>query len=517
MCGVLGVIGSPQASRRVLLGLTLLQHRGQDAAGILTHDETGFHFVKNTGLVDAVFNAENVASLTGPMALGHVRYSTVGRSELSSVQPFVANYPYGIGMVHNGNLVNFKTLSRELRETSRRHPLTQSDTETILNLFAESISRAPASETLSFRTVCQAVQEIFTRAVGSYSIVTMIAGFGLVAFRDPSGIRPLVHAKRKENEFEDSHLFASESTVAGFLGYEPAQDVAPGEVIAVTLSGQVHRAKISAAPTAGSTARTSEAAPCMFEWVYFASPQAEIESSTVYNARIHLGRNLARSVRAEMAAGRIQPDLIVPVPETARIAAIALSEELGIPYREVLIKNRYISRTFILDSQDKREKAVHLKLAPVESEIRGKRVLLVDDSIVRGTTSKKLIELVRQCGAKEVYFVSTAPAIRHPCFYGIDFPRQSELIAHGKTVEQVEQALGADRVIYQPIEDLLQAIQPSDPDKRKTNPIRPCMACLTGEYPTSLDGSQELVQGRLPVSLAAAPSTPPLTPEEVRA
>lgn len=472
------------------MGLTLLQHRGQDAAGILTHDEQGFHFVKNTGLVGEIFTPENTATLTGDMALGHARYSTVGVSELSSVQPFIANYPYGIGMVHNGNLVNFKRLARELKETSRRHPLTQSDTEVILNLFAESISKSPAKETLSFHTICQAVSEIFTRAIGSYSIVTMIAGYGLVAFRDPNGIRPLVWSKKKENEFETSHLFASESAVASFLGFEETQDVRPGEVVAVTLDGKVHRANLL------PNHQTSEARPCMFEWVYFASPQAEIESSTVYNSRIHLGRNLALKVAAEIREGRIQPDLIVPVPETARIAAIALSEELGIPYREVLIKNRYISRTFILDTQDKREKAVNLKLAPVESEIRGKRVLLVDDSIVRGTTSKKLIELVRSSGAKEVYFASTAPAIRHACFYGIDFPRQNELVAFGKNAEQVERALGADRVIYQSLDGLIEALQPADPDRRATRPIQPCTACLTGQYPTEISDCDEMVNHR---------------------
>jgi amidophosphoribosyltransferase len=486
MCGVIGVIGPKQAAKQVLLGLTLLQHRGQDAAGILTHDEHGFHFVKNQGLVEQVFTPENVTALTGPMALGHVRYSTTGRSELSSVQPFVANYPYGLGMVHNGNLVNFARLSRELKEDSRRHPLTQSDTEVILNLFSDALSRVPKKDQLSFHSICMATQEVFARAVGSYSIITMIAGYGLVAFRDPNGIRPLVWGQKKESDGTRSHIFSSESTVSSFLGYEGIKDVAPGSIVAITLDGEVHQAQI----------QKPDSRPCMFEWVYFASPQAEIEGSTVYNARIHLGRNLAKKVALEIAAKRIQPDLIVPVPETARIAAIALSEELGIPYREVLIKNRYISRTFILDTQDKREKAVQLKLAPVESELRGKRVLLVDDSIVRGTTSKKLIELVRQCGAKEVYFVSTAPAISHACFYGIDFPRQGELIAYDKELSEIETALGADRVIYQDEQALLFAIQPANPQLRESSPISPCMACLNGDYPTSISESEEMIGRR---------------------
>jgi amidophosphoribosyltransferase len=494
MCGVIGVLGTSQASLRVLQGLQLLQHRGQDAAGILSHDDNGFHFIRDLGLVERVFPRNSPEILTGSVAIGHVRYSTLAKeakgktngnghhpllSELPNVQPFLMNFPYGIGLVHNGNLANFGELSEKLRSGTRRHPLTRSDSEAILNLFAESLGEQTRSEKLSFRHLCEAVSAVHRQAVGSYSIVTLIAGYGLVAFRDPNGIRPLQFAKRKEKDGKTSFLFTSESTVAQFLDYGEVEDVRPGELVAVTLDGEVFRANV--APEAKTASR-----PCMFEWVYFASPQTEWEGVPVYNARIHLGRNLARQIREEIDAGRMDPDIIVPVPETARIAAIALSEELSLPYREVLIKNRYISRTFILDTQDKREKAVQLKLAPVESEIRGKRVMLVDDSIVRGTTSKKLISLVRACGAKEVYFVSTAPAIRYPCHYGIDFPSHEELVANGRSDREVEDALGADRVVYQRIDDLVSAIQPIPGSGKPA--IRPCVACLNREYPTPIQG-----------------------------
>jgi amidophosphoribosyltransferase len=489
MCGVIGVLGTPQAARRVQAGLTLLQHRGQDAAGILSYDDQlkngGFHFVRNLGLVDQAVPPSALESLTGTAAIGHTRYSTVGRSELSGVQPFLLNYPYGIGIVHNGNLVNFSKLSKELQEESRRHPLTQSDTETILNLFAEALARASEGQKLNFRHICEAITQVHKRAIGSYSCVALIAGYGIIGFRDPHGIRPLLFARRTENDGKESYLFASESGAAQFLDYQSIQEVGCGELIAVTLDGRVERAKLTT--TEGASANR----PCMFEWIYFASPQSEIARSPVYRARIQLGRRLAHKVKKAIEAGRIQPDIIVPVPETARIAAIALSEELGLPYRELLIKNRYISRTFILDSQDKREKAVQLKIAPVESEIRGKNILLVDDSIVRGTTSRKLVSLLRHCGAREVTFVSTAPPIRYPCHYGIDFPNREELIAHDKTEAEIEKAMNVDHVIYQDIEDLRSALQP-DSDLslfEKTNTqsnFKPCEACLTGEYPTSV-------------------------------
>ncbi|MGZ3689344.1 MAG: amidophosphoribosyltransferase, partial [Bdellovibrionota bacterium] len=437
MCGVVGIIGTPDASREAFLGLTTLQHRGQDAAGILTFDTDGFHRVKNIGLVESVFTRDNIATLTGTIAIGHARYSTIGRGDVIDVQPFLLSYPFGIGMVHNGNIVNVGELAEDLKTRAKRHLLTHSDTEIVLNLFAEGLAKSPAGEggtDFKFEHLCQAVGEIFTRVNGSYSIVTMIAEKGLLAFRDPHGIRPLVMGKKGS-----ARMVASESVALSFLGYEVERNLEPGEVVFIDMEGNVH-SKVLA---------NQGARHCMFEWVYFASPESEIDEVPVYGARINLGRSLARQIKTQIVAKELQADIVVPVPETSRIAAIALAEELGIPYREVLIKNRYIKRTFILDSQEKRQSAVKLKLSPVRSEIAGKRVLLVDDSIVRGTTSKQIIELVRAAGASKVYFVSTCPPIQHPCYYGIDFPSENELIAHGRKHDEIVAELGADAVIYQ--------------------------------------------------------------------
>ncbi len=474
MCGVVGLIGSKDAAKEAFLGLTTLQHRGQDAAGILSYDSEGFHTVKNIGLVESVFTRENTATLTGPMAIGHSRYSTIGKGDLIDVQPFVLGFPFGLGMVHNGNIVNYSTLAQELRQKNRRQLLTHSDTEVVLNLFAEGLAKSVSeADELKFEQICQALQEVHQKVNGSYSIVTLVAGQGLVAFRDPNGIRPLIWGKRKGGVLAsgEEHIVASESVALSFLGYEVVRDLHPGEVLFIDMQGKASTRNL----------KSQVQHHCMFEWVYFASPESVIDQVPVYGARISLGKNLARLIKNEMASGRIQPDIIVPVPETSRIAAIALSEELGVPYREVLIKNRYIKRTFILDSQDKREKAVNLKLSPVRSEITGKKILLVDDSIVRGTTSKKIIELVRSAGAAEVYFVSTCPPIQHPCYYGIDFPNKDELIASGRSIQEIEKLLGADAVIYQDIKGLEDAVQPPHQHQDK-----PCTACLTGQYPTDI-------------------------------
>lgn len=510
MCGIVGIIGTPRgssdAARDAFLGLTTLQHRGQDAAGILTYDSDGFHRVKNLGLVESVFTRDNMDTLTGNMALGHARYATIGRGDLTDVQPFLLSYPYGLGMVHNGNIVNTSELKQDLRKRGKRHLLTHSDTEIVMNLFAEGLVRAGTSEggrdQLSFDGICAAVKEVYSKANGSYSICTMIADHGLVAFRDPFGIRPMVWGRRAGSEGRDVHIIASEGVSLGFLGYEFVRDIQPGEIIYIDVHGQVHTRVLDA----------REHRPCMFEWVYFASPESVMDRVPVYGARIQLGKSLARLLKKKIDATKIQADLVVPVPETSRIAAIALAEELAIPYREVLIKNRYIKRTFILDSQEKRQKAVNLKLSPVRSEIEGKRVILVDDSIVRGTTSRKIIELVRAAGAKEVYFVSTCPPIEHPCFYGIDFPDRKELIAAGRTEEQIRRELGADDVIYQDVEGLRQSIleagavaaraaQASNATARGgAYPVapsfRPCMACLDGKYPTDVSAGLKFAQER---------------------
>ncbi|MBI3535903.1 MAG: amidophosphoribosyltransferase, partial [Deltaproteobacteria bacterium] len=413
MCGVVGIIGSSEAAQEAFLGLTTLQHRGQDAAGILTHDSDGFHRVKNLGLVESVFTRENMKTLTGNIAIGHTRYSTVGRGDIMDVQPFLLNYPFGLGMVHNGNIINCEELTHELKVKLHRHLLTHSDTEIILNLFAENLAEfAQKNNKLDFEMICQATDKVFQKISGSYSIVGLVAEQGLWAFRDPHSIRPLILGIRKGKRFGESdnisYMISSESVSLSFLGYEIVRDIMPGEVIFIDEELNVYSKVLNA---------NAPPRPCMFEWVYFASPESIIDGVPVYGARIQLGQNLANIVKKKIESNEIQADMIVPVPETSRIAAIRLSEELKIPYREVLIKNRYIKRTFILDSHEKRQSAVKLKLSPVRSEIEGKNVLLVDDSIVRGTTSKKIIELVRAAGAKKVYFLSTCPPIQHPCFY----------------------------------------------------------------------------------------------------
>jgi len=503
MCGIVGLIGTPDAAREAFLGLTTLQHRGQDAAGILSYDIDGFHRVKNLGLVESVFTRENMSTLTGNIAVGHARYSTIGRGDLIDVQPFLLSYPFGLGIVHNGNIVNTSCLSAELKKQNRRHLLTHSDTEIVLNILAEGLARQAASshvdsqknnesDHLTFDQICSAVNEIFKRVNGSYSIVSMIADHGLVAFRDPYGIRPLVWGKRKVKRSEDmvgsldsgeAHMIASESVSLSFLDYEVVRHLEPGEVLFIDMKGNVHSRVLD----------NRGARQCMFEWVYFASPESVIDGVPVYGSRIQLGKKLARQIKQKIEERKIDADIIVPIPETSRIAAIALAEELKIPYREVLIKNRYIKRTFILDSQEKRQKAVNLKLSPVRSEIKGKRVILVDDSIVRGTTSKKIVELVRVAGAEKVYLVSTCPPIQHPCYYGIDFPVESELIASGRRIEQIEADLSVDALIYQDIEGLRQSIcDAADVNQRESSvsgsqvKFNPCTACLDGKYPADV-------------------------------
>jgi len=475
MCGVIGVIGprasKVEAAKETFLGLITLQHRGQDAAGILSYDQS-FHLVKNLGLVESVFTRESIEGLTGTMAIGHARYSTVGRGEIHDVQPLVLNYPYGIGIVHNGNLVNYSSLKDRLQNEMRRRCFTNSDTETMLNWFAHHLSGN------GFAEIEKAVREVFAAVQGSYSVVGLMGESGLFAFRDPHGLRPLVLGK-KIVDGRTSYMLASETIPLTFLGYQFERDIRPGELLFIEQGEnevKVHSSLVNPASL------SKPPRPCMFEWVYFAGAESEIEGTPVYGARLELGRGLARRIRGLMDAGLIDADLVAPVPDTSRTAAAALAEELQLPYREVLIKNRYIKRTFILGSQEKRESAVDLKLNPVSSEIRGKRILLVDDSIVRGTTSKKIVELVRRAGAEKVYFVSTCPPIRFPCYYGIDFPDKKELVAFGRTEAEIAKLLGADAVVYQDEQSLIESLNVASKGHVKT----PCMACLDGKYPTDV-------------------------------
>lgn len=473
MCGIIGVFGPSSASQEVFRGLLTLQHRGQDAAGILSFDfsDARFHLVKNKGLVSEVFKQTEIEELPGSMAIGHTRYATVGKGDMGDIQPFVANYPYGIGLCHNGNLVNYFEQAQALKEKKHCHSLTSSDLEVLLNLFAQGLATSLEKKNeLTFASLTEATRAVFREARGGYSVIGLVAGEGLFAFRDPRGIRPLVLGRRGQE-----YCLASETVAFNFLGYEFVRDVLPGELLFIDRQGQLHSIVIE----------SQGARECMFEWIYFSSPESVLSGKAVYATRSRLGQGLAKKVTELMAKKEIAPDVVVAVPETGRIAALALAEASGIPYREALIKNRYVYRSFILSGQKKRENTVDVKLGPVVSEIKGKNILLVDDSIVRGTTSRRLVELLKRAGAREVYFASLCPPVRHPCFYGVDFPLEEELVAANHSEAEVAQKIGADKVIYQDLAELAPAIERNL-----------CRACLDGDYPVDVSSAREFAKKR---------------------
>lgn len=479
MCGVVGVIGEKHAAQEIHRALFALQHRGQDAAGILSYDfiEKTFHLDKDAGLVADVFDKESIENLKGQMAIGHTRYSTLGSTNKSEVQPFLTNFPYGIGMVHNGNLVNYEETKEELRNDLCRWTLTKSDLEILLNFLSHNLSTQANKGTDLFQIFSSSYKKLYEQVKGAYSVVGMIAEKGMFAFTDPNGIRPLMLGTKviqTEKGEQKAYCLTSEKQVFNYLGYSFERDLEPGEFVLI------YDGKIQTTRGFAENAR-----PCMFEWVYFASAESAWHGRSVYEVRLNLGKELAQSVRSAINMGHLQPDIVAPIPDTSRTAAVSLAEELGIPYREVLIKNRYIQRSFILN-ETKRDKAVDLKLGLVESEIKGKKILLVDDSIVRGTTAKKIILLLKNAGAAAVYLASTCPPVRYPCFYGIDFPDSNELVAHNKTVSDIESRLGADAVIYLPLLALKRAIG--------LNQL--CSACLDGNYPVKVD-QEKYMQSRL--------------------
>jgi amidophosphoribosyltransferase len=459
VCGIVGAIGSEQSALEVFLSLSTLQHRGQDSAGIAIDAKEGLKSFKHRGLVDAQFSIENISPLLADMAVGHTRYSTSGLGSFDEIQPFCDDR---FAIAHNGQVTNEAELEKYLFEKYDYKRASKSDSELLFGFIKfewPEIERLHAKEP-TVRKVQAFFDHLFHRAKGSFSIVAMIHGVGLVAVRGPNGIRPLMWGRNGE-----SHLFSSESVAGDFCGFLDGEDVPPGQGVFIESgSFQVHRFKIDL---------KREFRPCMFEWVYFASPESVLDQIPVYRSRLELGEALLETVNEVLAKKGIEIDIVVPVPETSRIASIALAEKMGKPYRELLIKNRYIQRTFILDTTLKRQRAVHHKLKPVRKELEGKSVLLVDDSIVRGTTSKKIVELVRAAGAKTVVFVSTCPPIRHPCPYGIDFPNPEVLIAAGRTEEEIEKLLAVDALVYQPLEGLV----------RTLGKVKPCMACLDGNYP----------------------------------
>jgi amidophosphoribosyltransferase len=486
MCGILGICGSGNIVSELYHGLGALQHRGQDSAGIITSDRQ-FHLKKGNGLVQNIFNTKNLGRLNGKVGIAHVRYPTIGGGDAEDAQPFYINAPFGIAMAHNGNVTNYSELKESLEKESFYHLNSRCDIEIILNIFAEELARSNLRK-FSPVDVFKSVSAVFKRVEGSYSVVGIIADKGLFAFRDPHGIKPLVFGKKG-----DDYAFASESVALDILGYKFERDVAPGEVIFVQEQEPFFKAQRQL--FSKQIAKKTHT-PCIFEWVYFARPDSIIDGINVYEARLRLGEELSKTVLKK----NIKADVVVPVPDSAKPAATAMASILGLPYREGLVKNRYIGRTFIMPFQEAREVSVRQKLNPIKTEIRNKKVLLVDDSIVRGTTSREIINLVRNAGAKEVYLAVTCPPLRYPCVYGIDMQTKKEFIARNKNEDRISEEIGSDKLIYQTLDGLIKAVSKKTTIK-SSDKNKFCTACFTGIYPTKIDERmfREMEQDRLKV------------------
>jgi amidophosphoribosyltransferase len=445
MCGIIGIVGKGPVNQMIYDGLTVLQHRGQDAAGIMTCDDTRLNLRKDNGLVRDVFHTRHMLRLQGNVGIGHVRYPTAGCSSSAEAQPFYVNSPYGIALAHNGNLTNAAALMDDLFREDLRHINTSSDSEILLNVFAHELQRQGKLR-IDENDVFDTITRVHKRIKGGYAVVSLIIGYGIVAFRDPHGIRPLMIGKRTTAE-GDEYVVASESVAIDALGFEHLRDVEPGEAVFIDMAGNFHARQCAENPVHS---------PCIFEYVYFARPDSIIDGISVYKARLRMGETLAKKIERVFPDHDI--DVVIPIPDTSRTSAMQLANELGILYREGFIKNRYIGRTFIMPGQQQRKKSVRQKLNPIELEFKGKNVLLVDDSIVRGTTSQQIIQMARDAGASKVYFASAAPPVRFPNVYGIDMPSKAELIGHGRNEEEIAAAIGADRLFYQDLEDLIEAV-----------------------------------------------------------
>ncbi len=444
MCGIIGTVAHANVNKDIYDALTLLQHRGQDAAGIMTCDDNRVFLRKANGLVRDAIRAEHMLRLQGPMGIGHLRYPTAGSADAAEAQPLYVNSPYGLSIVHNGNLINSEELARDLRFGDRRHLNTDSDSEILLNVFAHELQNLGKAE-LTPEDIFKAARGVYRRCEGGYAAIMLIAGYGIVGFRDPYGIRPLVYGVR-EGMGGKEYMLASENVALDALGYQLVRDVLPGEVICITAQGQLYQQICS---------EHQQRSPCLFEYVYLARPDSILDEILVYKFRLSLGQKLAEKIRREFPEHDI--DVVIPIPDTSRSAALSLAQTLGLKYREGFVKNRYIGRTFIMPGQTIRQKSVRQKLNAISLEFQGKNVLLVDDSIVRGTTSKEIIQMARDAGARKVYFASAAPEVRYPNVYGIDMPAARELIAHGRNAQQVAEMIGADRLIYQDLSALYEA------------------------------------------------------------
>ena len=468
MCGIVGIVsGSGQnVNQEIYDALTILQHRGQDAAGIVTTQNGRFYQRKDNGMVKDVFRTRHMRDLHGSTGIGHVRYPTAGSSSSAEAQPFYVNSPYGIAMGHNGNLTNAEEVAEEIYRSDLRHLNTNSDSEVLVNVFAHELMEQKKLF-IDQEDVFNAVKHVHRRVRGGYAAVGVIANFGIVAFRDPYGLRPVAVGKRVTETGVD-FMVASESVALNGLGFELEKDLAPGEAVVISEDGQISYQQCAQNP---------QFSPCIFEYVYFARPDSMLDDISVYKSRLRMGEKLAEKILREWPENDI--DVVMPIPDTSRTSALELATKLNVPYREGLMKNRYIGRTFIMPGQQQRKKSVRQKLNPIDLEFEGKNVLLVDDSIVRGTTSGQIVEMARQAGAKKVYFASAAPAVRYPYVYGIDMPSPSELVANGRTTEEIAEFIGCDRLIYQDLDDLIDAVSVGNDTIKKFD-----TSCFSGEYAT---------------------------------
>jgi amidophosphoribosyltransferase len=479
MCGIVGVVSNAPVNQLIYDALLLLQHRGQDAAGIVTQQERKFFMHKAKGMVRDVFRTRNMRALPGQCGLGQVRYPTAGNAySEEEAQPFYVNAPFGIVLVHNGNLTNAQALKSELFSTDHRHINTESDSEVLLNVFAHELDRASRGVPLKPEDIFTAVSHVHQRVRGSYAVITLIAGYGVIAFRDPHGIRPLSLGRSADGGV----MVASETVTLEGTGHQFERHVAPGEAVFIDLQGRLHTKQCAAAP---------RLTPCIFEYVYLARPDSVLDGISVYQARLNLGETLAQRVVSSVPPSEI--DVIIPIPESSRPSATQLAHLLGVPYREGFVKNRYVGRTFIMPGQGVRKKSVRQKLNVIASEFKGRNVLLVDDSIVRGTTSREIVQMARDAGAKKVYLASAAPPVRFPNVYGIDMPTPTELVAHGRTVEEVRQIIGCDALIYQEVEGMKRAILAAAP---KDGPVFDGFdaSCFDGVYVTGDISAEEIAR-----------------------
>ncbi len=468
MCGIVGIFSATPVNQQIYDSLLLLQHRGQDSTGIATADGNSFHQVKAKGQVREAYRTRDMRTLTGTMGIGHVRYATSGSAgEAVEAQPFYVNAPYGIILVHNGNLTNTRELTSDLFSIDRRHLNTKSDTELLLNVLATELQSQVSGQALDPDQVFTAIERLHERVQGSYAVIALIAGHGMLAFRDPNGIRPLILGKRQEGMVGSDYIVASESLVLESGGYDIIDNIAPGEAVYITADGALHRKQCAAAP---------RLIPCSFEYVYLARPDSILDGISVYDARLRMGNALAKTVRTHLPAGDI--DVVMPIPDSARPAAMQVAQTLGIDYREGFFKNRYVGRTFIMPGQAVRKKSVRQKLNAMSVEFAGKHVLIVDDSIVRGTTSREIVEMARAAGARKVTFASAAPPVRFPHVYGINMPSRGELIAYDRKIPDINRELGSDHLIYQEVADMNDAILAGQNHVTTLE-----TSCFTGEYP----------------------------------